>query len=82
MFVFVRSLRWGQETDREDATRTRIGRAAALAAGLAFAFSDPFWVHFGNLNYIAVASWLPWVMAVSCERSIHSPLPGIRDPMA
>ncbi len=83
MFVFVRSLRWGQETDREDGTRTRIGRAAALAAGLAFAFSDPFWVHFGNLNYIAVASWLPWVMACfvraldaqpSTQRSVSSGL--------
>ncbi len=51
VFVFLRSLRW------------RIGRPAALAAGLAFMFSDPFWTHFGNLNLIAVASWLPWVMA-------------------
>jgi len=40
-----------------------VGRAAALAAGIAFAFSDPLWVHFGNLNLIAVASWLPWVLA-------------------
>ena len=83
MFVFVRSLRWGQETDRDDGTRTRIGRAAALAAGLAFAFSDPFWVHFGNLNYVAVASWLPWVMVCfvraldaqpSTQRSVSSGL--------
>ncbi len=40
-----------------------VGRAAALAAGIAFAFSDPLWIHFGNLNLIAVASWLPWVVA-------------------
>lgn len=50
MYVFVRSLPW------------RVGRSGALAAGLAFAFSDPLWTHFGNLNLIAVASWLPWVM--------------------
>ncbi len=56
MYAFVRSLRWG-EGGAEAA-----GRPAALAAGIAFAFSDPFFVHFGNLNYIAVASWLPWVM--------------------
>ncbi len=36
-------------------------RIAALAAGLAFMFSDAFIVHFGNLNFNAVASWLPWV---------------------
>lgn len=57
MYVFVRSLRWGE------ARASRAGRPAALAAGIAFAFCDPFFVHFGNLNYIAVASWLPWVMA-------------------
>jgi hypothetical protein len=66
MFVFVRSLRWGQD----DEASARIGRPAALAAGIAFAFADPFWVHFGNLNYIAVASWLPWVM-VCFARSLE-----------
>jgi hypothetical protein len=39
----------------------RTGRVPALAGSLAFMFSDPFIVHFGNLNYNAVASWLPWV---------------------
>ena len=39
----------------------RVRRVAALAGGLAFMFSDPFIVHFGNLNFNAVASWLPWV---------------------
>ncbi|MFZ2362279.1 MAG: hypothetical protein WA040_23260 [Anaerolineae bacterium] len=43
--------------------RGYVSRPAALAAGIAFAFSDPFWVHFGNLNLNAVASWLPWVVA-------------------
>lgn len=39
----------------------RVRRVAALAGALAFMFSDAFIVHFGNLNFNAVASWLPWV---------------------
>ncbi len=39
--------------------RTR--RLASLAGALAFMFSDAFLVHFGNLNFNAVASWLPWI---------------------
>ena len=39
----------------------RVRRVAALAAALAFMFSDGFITHFGNLNLNAVASWLPWV---------------------
>ncbi len=34
---------------------------AAFAGALAFEFSDLFIVHFGNLNMIAVAAWLPLV---------------------
>jgi hypothetical protein len=34
---------------------------AALAGAVAFEFSDLFIVHFGNLNMIAVAAWLPLV---------------------
>ena len=56
MYVFVRILRWGEDGAEQ------AGRLAALGAGIAFAFSDSLWIHFGNLNYIAVASWLPWVM--------------------
>ncbi len=36
-------------------------RLAALAAALAFMFSDVFLTHFGNLNLNAAASWLPWI---------------------
>ena len=36
-------------------------RLAALAGAVAFMFSDPFIVHFGNLNLIAVTAWLPLV---------------------
>ncbi len=39
----------------------RVRRVAALTGALAFMFSDAFLVHFGNLNFNAVASWLPWV---------------------
>lgn len=39
----------------------RVRRVAGLAAAVAFMFSDPFLVHFGNLNLNAVAAWLPWV---------------------
>jgi hypothetical protein len=34
---------------------------AALAGAVAYMFSDLFIVHFGNLNLIAVAAWLPLV---------------------
>jgi hypothetical protein len=39
----------------------RLGRLPALAGAVAFMFCDAFLVHFGNLNYNAVAAWLPWV---------------------
>lgn len=55
-------------------------RVAALAATLAFMFSDAFLTHFGNLNLNAVASWLPWVFwayagnqRISESRNRHSP---------
>lgn len=38
-------------------------RAAALLAGLAFGFSDALFIHLGNLNLIAVLSWLGWILA-------------------
>lgn len=39
----------------------RLGRVPALAGAVAFMFSDAFITHFGNLNFNAAASWLPWV---------------------
>ncbi len=38
-------------------------RPAALLGALAFQLSDPLLTHLGNLNLIAVLSWLPWVLA-------------------
>ena len=40
----------------------RFNRYAAVLAGVAFMFSDLFIIHFGNLNLIAVAAWLPLVL--------------------
>ncbi|MCX7670558.1 MAG: hypothetical protein N2439_10865 [Anaerolineae bacterium] len=61
----------------------RVRRVAALAGALIFMFSDGFFVHFGNLNYNAVMSWLPWVFwaytayersgAAAQRRSANSP---------
>ncbi len=44
------------------AKTVRLHPLAAFAGALAFEFSDLFIVHFGNLNMIAVAVWLPLVM--------------------
>lgn len=38
-----------------------LSRAAALMGAIVFAFSDLFIIHFGNLNLIATAAWLPLV---------------------
>ncbi|MCD6290762.1 MAG: YfhO family protein [Anaerolineae bacterium] len=47
---------------RELPRNRRLSRWAALAGALAVTFSDPMLVHFGNLNLIAVGSWLPWTL--------------------
>lgn len=54
MYVLARTLTWPDHP---------VSRLAALFAGLAFQFSDPFLTHLGNLNLVAVLSWLPWVFA-------------------
>ncbi len=53
-YVLVHSLTWQGR---------RLSRLAALFAALAFQFSDPLLIHLGNLNLIAVLSWMPWVLA-------------------
>ncbi|MEZ4718193.1 MAG: hypothetical protein R2851_19175 [Caldilineaceae bacterium] len=40
----------------------------AFLGGLAFALSDALFIHLGNLNLIAVLSWLPWIFAALCWR--------------
>jgi len=42
-----------------------LARPAALLGAIAFQFSDPLLIHLGNLNLIAVLSWLPWILAAT-----------------
>lgn len=51
MFLFLRYLEPGRPM--------RV--PAAITGAMAYMFSDLFIVHFGNLNLIAVAAWLPMV---------------------
>ncbi len=55
MYVLLRTLRWE--------AGAQISRLGALFGGLAFGLCDPLLIHLGNLNLIAVLSWLPWVLA-------------------
>jgi len=48
----------------------RLTPLPAFAGALAFQFSDLFIVHFGNLNMIAVAAWLPLIFLLF-QRSLH-----------
>lgn len=61
MYVLLRTLTW---------PRTAVSRPAAIFGALAFMFCDSFLVHLGNLNLIAVLSWLPWVLA-AYVRGLH-----------
>lgn len=54
MYVLLRTLCWPSAP---------VSRPAALFAAILFAFADPLLIHLGNLNLIAVLSWLPWVLA-------------------
>ncbi|MBE7472817.1 MAG: hypothetical protein DPW09_13980 [Anaerolineae bacterium] len=49
---------------------SRLTPLPAFAGALAFQFSDLFIVHFGNLNMIAVAAWLPLIFLLF-QRSLH-----------
>jgi hypothetical protein len=57
LYCLLRTVHWVHWNGRP------VGRGAALFAALAFQFSDPLLIHLGNLNLIAVLSWLPWVLA-------------------
>ncbi len=52
------------------------GFLAPLFGALAFMFSDYFIVHFGNLNLIAQAAWLPFVF-LFYHRSLTERRPGL-----
>ena len=55
---------------------TGVSRPAALAGALAFMFSDLFVTHFGNLNMIAVAAWLPLIF-LCYHRAVTEERPGM-----
>ncbi len=48
---------------------------AALLGAIAYMFSDLFVIHFGNLNLIAVAAWLP-LIALFFWRALRTRRPG------
>jgi PAS domain S-box-containing protein len=50
-------------------------RAAALFGGVAFALSDLFVTHVGNLNLNATAAWLPWLLYLT-HRALTGGGPG------
>ena len=54
-------------------------RWAALAGALAFMFSDLFVTHFGNLNMIACAAWLPLIFCLFRRALVGTPSALVRD---
>lgn len=61
MYAFLRFGSWDLGTGNWD-SNLRLSRSACLAGAIAFQFSDLFITHFGNLNLIAVAAWMPLVL--------------------
>ncbi len=59
IYAFVRSLL----REIAPAPPVRLAVPAALTAALAYMFSDVFVTHVGNLNILAVSTWLPWAAA-------------------
>ncbi len=59
MYIFLRGMN----------PNLSIHPLAAMAGAIAFEFSDMFIVHFGNLNMISVAAWLPLIM-LTFQKSI------------
>lgn len=67
MYAFLRWGKWrmanGESRNSETSiTNYRLHRFSALTGAIAFEFSDLFIIHFGNLNLIATAAWLPLVL--------------------
>lgn len=63
MYTLLRT--WRRRDDQP------LSRGAALFGALAFQFSDPLLIHLGNLNLIAVLSWLPWCLAAYHQALTH-----------
>lgn len=62
---------WAGTTTYLLARGLRLYRLPALLAATAFMFSDLFLIHFGNLNLIAVASWIPLTL-LGIHRSLKN----------
>lgn len=70
MYAF---LRYGMpKTDGQP-----LNRIACLGGALAFQFSDVFVTHFGNLNLIASASWLPLILLMFTRALDTAPSQGL-----
>jgi len=69
MYLFLKSLLPAHAAPR-------LPGAPALLGALAFMFSDYFIVHFGNLNLIAQAAWLPFIF-LFYHRSLAERRPGL-----
>jgi len=78
MYICLRSLRPELPTrNTQYATRnTHLSRSAAIAGATTFMFSDLFVTHFGNLNMIAVAAWLPLIF-LCYHRAMAERRPGL-----
>lgn len=68
MYICLRNLRIYEVTN--------LRRLAALSGAIAFMFSDLFVTHFGNLNMIAVAAWLPLIF-LCYHRAMAEGRPGM-----
>ncbi|HXV98262.1 MAG TPA: hypothetical protein VEC93_07555, partial [Anaerolineae bacterium] len=82
MYVCLRLLKpetgdWRLENNNNQSPITNhqsLSPLPAFAGALAFEFSDLFIVHFGNLNMIAVAAWLPLIFLLFHRSLYHKSL--------
>lgn len=65
MYILLRTMRWPDYP---------VSRPAAFFAAIGFTFCDPLLIHFGNLNLVAVLSWLPWILAAFVRALDHGKL--------
>ncbi len=63
MYLLLRVIGRGPAASAATSRRYQLSRPAALFGAIAFQYSDPLLLHLGNLNLIAVLSWLPWILA-------------------
>ncbi len=76
MYICLRNLRIHESTNSRIYEFTNLRRYAALSGAITFMFSDLFVTHFGNLNMIAVAAWLPLIF-LCYHRAMTEERPGM-----